>query len=61
MSQSVSGGTFASGLPIISANDHLGGQLLAQHLIDAGHYILAEAGPLVGELARRLVEREKAR
>lgn len=29
------------------------------HLIDAGHYILAEAGPLVGDLARRLVERER--
>lgn len=30
------------------------------HLIDAGHYILAEAGALVGEFARRLVEREHA-
>lgn len=31
------------------------------HLINAGHYLLADAGPLVGDLARRLMEREQDR
>ena len=29
------------------------------HLIDAGHYILADAGPLVADLARRLVKQQR--
>ncbi|MFC8454583.1 thioesterase II family protein [Kitasatospora sp. NPDC057223] len=30
----------------------------ALHLLDAGHYILNEAGPLMGRIARRLLERK---
>ncbi|GAA2835221.1 alpha/beta fold hydrolase [Kitasatospora paracochleata] len=33
----------------------------ALHLLDAGHYILAEAGPLIGRIARQLLEPEADR